>query len=56
MTDQLTEKTGAQAGLSGDEQIRIAIHEIVEKGGVAEMAQIYDAVERRMKDSGARLS
>jgi hypothetical protein len=40
--------TGNDVGLSGDEQIRIALEEIVTRGGSASMSEIYDAVERRM--------
>ena len=35
-------------GLSGDDQIRIALEDIVARGGTAQMAEIYEAVERRM--------
>jgi hypothetical protein len=42
------EATGNEVGLSGDDQIRIALEEIVARGGTAQMAEIYDAVERRM--------
>jgi Restriction endonuclease len=40
--------TGFEAGLSGDEQIRTALQAIVDNGGVATTASIYDAVEKRM--------
>lgn len=46
--------TGFQAGLSGDEQIRIALREIAGRGGKAEMPDLYAAVERHM--NGQRLS
>jgi len=46
--------TGAEAGLSGDEQIRIALQTIEANGGIAKMSQIYDAVERHL--NGLRLS
>src|SRR5262245_1372750 len=46
--------TGFEAGLSGDEQIRIALQEIVASGGSAPMADLYAAVERRM--AGRKLS
>lgn len=42
--------TGAAAGLSGSEQIRIALAEIVAQGGTATMRQIAEAVERRLGD------
>jgi hypothetical protein len=48
------EVTGFEAGLSGDDQIRIALREIADRGGTAQMADIYAAVERQMQ--GRRLS
>ena len=45
--------TGAEAGLSGDEQIRIALRTIAANGGTAPMADLYQAVEQQM--NGARL-
>ena len=42
------EGTGYEAHLSGDDQIRIALQEIVDRGGTADTGQIYSAVERRM--------
>ncbi len=47
-------RTGAEAGLSGDEQIRIALHSIIAHGGTAQIADLYSAVEQHM--DGARLS
>jgi hypothetical protein len=46
--------TGADAGLSGDEQIRIALQAIADNGGVASIQQIYEAVEARL--TGRHLS
>lgn len=46
--------TGAEAGLSGDEQIRIALQTIADYGGVASIQQIYEAVEARL--AGRHLS
>lgn len=46
--------TGAAAGLSGAEQIRIALARIVELGGTATIKQIADAVQSRM--GGKQLS
>src|SRR5262249_33432708 len=46
--------TGAEAGLSGDEQIRIALRAIVANGGTAQIADLYHAVEQHM--DGGRLS
>ncbi len=48
------EVTGAQAGLSADDQIRIALETIVVHDGLATMQQIYSAVEARL--SPQRLS
>ncbi|MGQ9613160.1 hypothetical protein [Chloroflexus sp.] len=46
--------TGAEAGLSGEEQIRIALRAIDANGGVAQMSDLYKAVEQHM--NGAKLS
>ena len=43
-----TEKTGAEAGLSTERQIQIAVQAIVDQGGVATSAQIYEAITRGM--------
>jgi hypothetical protein len=51
---QIQSLTGAQAGLSADMQIRIALQTILENGGIAQMSMLYEAVEQRM--NGARLS
>ena len=45
--------TGAEGGLTGWEQIRIALRTIVDKGGVATIEDIYNAVEIEL---GQRLS
>src|SRR5262245_5682148 len=50
-TQQLT---GAEAGLSRETQIRIALQAIKESGGTAPMSQLYKAVEQHM--NGAKLS
>lgn len=42
------EATGNEFGLSGDDQIRIALEEMVARGGAASTPEIYKAVERRM--------
>lgn len=42
--------TSAQADLSVDEQIKIALKAIAVNGEVATMAQIYDAIELRLAD------
>ena len=46
--------TGAEAGLSGDDQIRIALRKIEERGGSAQMHELYEAVEEHL--DGAALS
>lgn len=46
--------TGAQAGLSSETQIRIALKAIIENGGTAPMSKLYEAVEQQM--NGAALS
>ena len=47
-----TELTGFAAGLSGDEQIRIALRTIDANGGEAMMSQIYEAVTAKMSPNG----
>ena len=47
-----TELTGFDAGLSGDEQIRIALRTIDANGGEAMMSQIYEAVTAKMSPNG----
>jgi hypothetical protein len=46
--------TGAEAGLSSDELMRIALEAIAHNGGTAQITDIYAAVERKM--GGAVLS
>lgn len=53
---ELKPVTGADAKLSGDKQIRIALQFIAEHGGKAQMRDIYGAVEAVMKPEGFRLS
>ena len=48
--------TGADAGLSGDDQVRIALRAIAENGGVAMMCDIYEAVEAVLNPKGFTLS
>lgn len=48
--------TGAEANLSGDDQIEIALRTIVENNGVAEMQQIYAAVDAVLDQSDFQLS
>lgn len=47
--------TGANAGLSRDEQIRIALTSIAEHGGIAQMSDIYAAVEGVLAPNGYTL-
>jgi hypothetical protein len=47
---------GTDAGLSGAEQIIIALRCIAAMGGVAEIRDIYEAVEERMSERGLVLS
>ena len=47
--------TGADANIARDEQIRIALREIVRLGGCAQMNDIYEALKTRLHarpDSG----
>lgn len=48
--------TGNQAGLSGDEQIKIALKTIVENSDIAEMKLIYSAVNEQLKKDNKELS
>lgn len=48
--------TGFEAGLSGDEQIRIALQRMIERGGEVQMTDIYDAVEDRLRPTACGLS
>ena len=46
--------TGAEAGLNGDAQIRIALQAIDANGGIAPISMLYSTVEQQM--NGAKLS
>jgi hypothetical protein len=52
--DEKKFQTGFEAGLTGEEQIKIALQTIVANNGKADMQQIYKAVESQM--AGAYLS
>jgi restriction endonuclease Mrr len=52
--EEIRAVTGFDAGLSGDAQIRIALRAILANGGIAQMPEIYAAVEQHM--NGVRLS
>ena len=41
--------TGFDAGFSGDEQIRIALQRIVERGGETQIVDLYEAVNERLR-------
>jgi len=43
--------TGVEAGLSSNEQMRIALEAIIDNGGTAQIIDIYAAVERHMGDA-----
>lgn len=47
---------GTDAGLTGDEQVRIALCAIAERGGVAQMSDIYAAFEAVLNPQGYTLS
>ena len=47
-TTDVREMTAAQAGLSTERQIQIALQEIVDRGGEARSDQLYEAIERNM--------
>jgi hypothetical protein len=40
--------TGVEAGLSSNDQMKIALETIIDNGGMAQIADIYAAVERHM--------
>lgn len=54
--NDLRQATGSDAGFSGDEQIRIALQRIIERGGETQMADLYDAVNERLRPLGCVLS
>lgn len=47
---------GTDAGLNGDEQVRIALTAISDRGGIAQMSDIYAAVEAVLNPKGYTLS
>ena len=47
---------GTDAGLTGDEQVRIALRAIAERGGVAQMSDIYAEFEAILNPQGYTLS
>src|SRR4051794_40120308 len=48
--------TGFEAGLSGDDQIRLVLQEILRRGGEAQMRDLYEAVETVLSPRGMSLS
>ncbi|MCI0690957.1 DUF262 domain-containing protein [candidate division KSB1 bacterium] len=48
MMEEKKAVTAADAGFSGDDQIKIALQTMVEKGGKASMEEIYQNIEARM--------
>lgn len=53
---KLTPGTGNDAGISGDEQIRLILRELVRRGGRAKTGELYPAVETTMNAKGFTLS
>ncbi|MBP7688402.1 MAG: restriction endonuclease [Thermoflexales bacterium] len=48
--------TAYDAGISGDEQVRIALETIAANSGIAQTADVYNAVEARLRKQGLSLS
>ncbi len=48
--------TPAEVGIGRTEQLKIAFQTIIERGGIAEISQIYEAVENEMIKKGFKLS
>lgn len=40
MTEQLTEVKGTDAGFTGDDQIRVVLHRIIERGGSTDIQDL----------------
>ena len=47
---------GTDVGLSGDDQLRLALKAILKNGGVAEMQDIYEAVNTELRTYNSQLS
>lgn len=56
LIDKRKAVTGSEAGYTGDEQIEIALKQIVELGGRAQMADLYTAMEKVLNPRGLTLS
>jgi hypothetical protein len=54
--EKLALVTAAEAGINGDEQVKIALQTIANNGGMAQMQQIYAAVNENLKGNGYQLS
>lgn len=52
----LEEVTGFDAGLSGEQQIQIALKEIINRGGKATMSELYKPLQSRLKEDDRTLS
>lgn len=52
----LVKATGFEAGLSGEQQIRVALKEIVDQGGMATMSKLYVPLELLLNKNGLTLS
>ena len=50
------EVTGYDAGLTGDQQIQIALQEIIDQGGKATMADLYKPLEAILNENSQTLS
>lgn len=48
--------TGYEAGLTGDQQIRLALQRIAESGGMSQMGDLYAAIEEKINPAGYTLS
>jgi hypothetical protein len=56
MNSRKKQVTGSDAGYSGEDQIAICLHKIAELGGVAQMQELYSAMEAVLNPQGMTLS
>lgn len=54
--NNLKKATGFEAGLTGDQQILVALEYINQNGGVAQMKELYIALENKINPNGFTLS
>jgi hypothetical protein len=54
--ENLTLATAAEADINGDEQVKIALQTIASHVGIAQMQQIYAAVNEKLRENGYQLS